>query len=74
MSKEQKASINWSDIERLMIALGAVIEEGRGSRGGFVFKNRVFRFHRPHPQKEAKKYQIQDLKKFLLELGVNYEE
>lgn len=33
----------------------------------FCLKGRVFPFHRPHPQKEAKKYQIQDLRKFLRE-------
>ena len=73
LAKEQKHNINWDDVEKLMLALGAVIEEGKGSRGCFIFKGRVFRFHRPHPRKEAKLYQIQDLRKFLTETGVKYE-
>lgn len=68
-----KSNINWVDIENLMSALGAKIREGKGSAGVFVLNGKVFPFHRPHPQKEAKKYQIQDLRKFLTELGVKYE-
>lgn len=73
MAKEPKSNINWSDVEELMAALGAIIEEGKGSRGSFVLQKRVFRFHRPHPQKEAKLYHVRDLKKFLTERGITYE-
>lgn len=73
-SQVTKSNINWQDIEKLMLAIGAKIKEGKGSAGVFILKDKVFPFHRPHPQKEAKKYQIQDLKKFLTEQGVKYEE
>lgn len=69
-SKPTKNNIKWYDIEKLMISLGAIIKEGKGSTGVFVFKGRIFPFHRPHSQKEAKKYQVEDLRKFLTEQGV----
>jgi len=72
-SQTTKSNINWEDIEKLMLAIGAKIKEGKGSAGVFVLNGKVFPFHRPHPQKEAKKYQIQDLRKFLTEQGVKYE-
>lgn len=72
-SQTTKSNINWEDIEKLMLAIGAKIKEGKGSAGVFVLNGKVFPFHRPHPQKEAKKYQIQNLRKFLTEQGVKYE-
>jgi len=65
-----KANILWADIEKLMIDLGATIREGKGSAGVFVYKKTIFPFHRPHPQKEAKRYQIKLLRKFLTEHGI----
>jgi len=65
-----RSSIHWRDVELLMTALGAKMKEGKGSAGAFVLCRKVFPFHRPHPQKEAKQYQIRDLKHFLSELGI----
>jgi len=73
-SQPTKSNINWEDIEKFMLSIGANIKEGNGSADVFILKNKVFPFHRPHPQKEAKKYQIQNLRKFLIEQGVKYEE
>jgi hypothetical protein len=47
------AYIAWADIESLLTALGAVVEEGRGSRVWFYLNGRAANFHRPHPGKEA---------------------
>jgi len=64
------STIGWKDIENLMASLGAKIREGKGSAGVFILNNKVFPFHKPHPQKEAKRYQIDDLRKFLSELEI----
>lgn len=64
------STIAWKDIENLMASLGAKIREGKGSAGVFILNNKVFPFHKPHPQKEAKRYQIDDLRKFLSELEI----
>jgi hypothetical protein len=64
------STIAWKDIENLMVSLGAKIREGKGSAGVFILNNKVFPFHRPHPQKVAKRYQVDDLRKFLTEMGI----
>lgn len=64
------SSIEWADIESLLVTAGAVLKEGRGSRIRFVYGNERATFHRPHPEKEAKPYQVKDAKKFLEAIGV----
>lgn len=63
-------SIDWQDIEVLLLAVGSTLQEGRGSRVRFIYKGKVIAFHRPHPEKEARPYQIRDAKKFLMDIGV----
>ena len=63
-------TINWDDIERLMIAVGCNIIEGRGSRVRFEKSGVIASFHRPHPDKEAKRYQVRDARAFLSQLGI----
>ncbi len=62
--------MQWSRIESLFVALGAEIIEGDGSRVRFVLNEVVGSFHRPHPHKEAKPYQIRDARYFLEQAGV----
>lgn len=64
------ASINFADIEKLLIALGAQKFEGRGSRVAFVMpRGEKWEHHRPHPGKEARKYQVESVREFLKRLG-----
>lgn len=60
----------WKDIEALLTAVGAEIIEGRGSRVRFHKKGEIATFHRPHPKKEAKPYQVKDARDFLIRIGV----
>jgi hypothetical protein len=64
------ASLKWQHIEALFLALGAQAIEGRGSRVRFELNSVVATFHRPHPNKEAKPYQVRDARKFLEQAGV----
>lgn len=57
-------------IEALFLALGADMIEGRGSRVAFVLNDQRADFHRPHPGKEAKPYQVRDARLFLELAGV----
>ena len=52
------------------MAVGAQRIEGRGSRVSFVLNGIVASFHRPHPEREAKRYQIKDAREFLTNAGV----
>jgi hypothetical protein len=63
-------SIEWRDIERLFVAVGCKIIEGNGSRVRFVHGDVIASFHRPHPGKEAKRYQVRDAREFLSQIGV----
>ena len=64
------ATLKWRDIEALLLALGARTVEGRGSRVRFELNGVVAAFHRPHPEKEAKPYQVRDARRFLEQAGI----
>lgn len=63
-------SLEWTRIEALFVAANAKIIEGSGSRVRFELNGVIATFHRPHPEKEAKPYQVRDAKKFLEQAGV----
>ncbi len=60
----------WAAIESLLIAAGCGMIGSEGSRVRFVGKRVVVTFHRPHPGKEAKRYQVRDARDFLVKIGV----
>ena len=64
------ASLEWREIEALFLAVGARMVEGSGSRVRFELNGVVATFHRPHPEKEAKPYQVRDARRFLEQAGV----
>lgn len=64
------SNIAWDDVEALLIAAGCRKIEGSGSRVKFENKGLIAAFHRPHPAKEAKKYQVEDARQFLEKIGV----
>lgn len=64
------ASIDWASIEGLLVAIGCEVIEGRGSRVRFGKDGLIASFHRPHPAKEAKRYQVRDAREYLTKLGV----
>jgi len=64
------ATIEWAAIETLLVAVGCRTIEGKGSAVKFVLDDFVVRFHRPHPGKEAKPYQVKDARLFLRTIGV----
>ncbi|AYJ87669.1 type II toxin-antitoxin system HicA family toxin [Sphingomonas paeninsulae] len=63
-------TIAWAAIEGLLVAVGCEVIEGNGSRVRFVKGELVFSFHRPHPAKEAKRYQVREARDSLIKLGV----
>jgi len=65
-----QSGINWSDIEALLIVLGAERYEGNGSRIRFLLNGVKATFHRPHPQKETDKGAVVSVKRFLEAGGI----
>ena len=66
-----RAGIAWRDIESLMIACGAEITEGQGSRVRVALNGVRAVFHRPHPQKETDKGAVKSVRRFLLEAEIS---
>jgi hypothetical protein len=62
-------NIEWSRIESLLVAVGCKVIEGSGSSVTFEKNGMKVFFHRPHPQKEALRYRIKDVREFLNRTG-----
>ena len=69
-AKPTSGTVAWAHIERLLIAIGCTVVEGSGSRVRFEKDGVIASFHRPHPAKEAKKYQVEDARDYLMKLGM----
>lgn len=65
-----QAGIKWRDIETLLIALGAEMSEGRGSRIRIELNGEDAVFHRPHPGDETDKGAVASMRRFLENAGV----
>jgi hypothetical protein len=63
-------NLEWRRIEALLVTIGCQVVEGHGSRVRFAKEGHIATFHRPHPAKEAKPYQLRDVRQFLENLGV----
>lgn len=68
-SEPVSGTIEWARIESLLVAVGCDVIEGNGSRVRFVRGGVLVGFHRPHPAKEAKRYQVRDAREFLARIG-----
>lgn len=64
------ATIAWAEIESLLLAVGCQVIEAKGSGVKFAKDGVVASFHRPHPGKEAKRYQVRDAREYLTKIGV----
>lgn len=53
-------TIEWAAIESLLLAAGARLIEGRGSRVRLEKDGEVATHPRPHPARQAKRYQVRD--------------
>jgi hypothetical protein len=63
-------SIRWSDVEALLLALGAEVTEREGSRIGVYLFEEVRVFHRLHPSPDTDKGAIASIRKWLDSHGV----
>lgn len=69
-TRPTSSSIVFADIESLIIGLGGEIHERAGSRVKIVLKGERWRCHRPHPGKEARRYQVEEARELLERVGV----
>lgn len=64
------SDLRWQDVEALLKAVGAEVEERAGSRVAVVLNEVVAVFHRPHPRPEMDKGAVVAVRKFLTDAGV----
>lgn len=64
------ATLAFADIETLILAIGGEVHERKGSRVKMLFYGQQWRCHRPHPGKEARRYQIEEIRALLVQAGV----
>ncbi len=69
-SRPTSGNIKWSDIESLLIGLGAELSEREGSRIGVRLFGERRVFHRPHPSPNTDKGAVASIRKWLKENGV----
>ena len=69
-----RADVAWVDIERLLVALGAELSEGRGFRVRIALNGVRAVFHRPHPHRETDKGALRSMRRFLGEAGIKPEQ
>ena len=69
-TRPTRGGIVFSDIEALVLALGGDVREGEGSRVVFGLSGTRKYLYRPHPGKEAKKYQVEDIREWFNNLEV----
>ena len=68
-AKPTSSAIVFSDIEALIVALGGEVIEREGSRVKILLRDEQWRCHRPHPGKEAKRYQVEEARELLERTG-----
>lgn len=64
------ANIAWADIAALLNRLGARVTQGAGSRVRVELNGVRYVFHTPHPQKEAGRLTVRDVREFLEAAGI----
>ncbi len=69
-----RSNVKWTDIEKLLRALGAELTEGSGSRVRIYLSGVRAVFHRPHPEPDTDKGALKSMRRFLIQAGVEPEE
>ena len=64
-----RSNVPWAGVETLLLALGAEVTEGSGSRVRVALGDVRAVFHRPHPQRETDKGALKSVRRFLREAG-----
>ncbi|MCB1054323.1 MAG: type II toxin-antitoxin system HicA family toxin [Acidobacteria bacterium] len=61
-----RSNVPWNGVEKLFLALGAEVSEGRGSRVRVALAGVRAIFHRPHPQRETDRGALRSVRRFLI--------
>jgi len=64
------SNLRWADVENLLVHLGAVVREGKGSAISVTLNGTTAYFHRPHPGDKARRWHIETALRLLEEAGI----
>lgn len=70
LARPTRSGNSWDDVEALLVACGAFVEERSGSRVYAQLNGMGLHGHRPHPDKEIRKGAVESIRKFFLEVGI----
>ena len=65
-----RANVRFSDLAGLVVGLGGEERQDSGSRVVFELRGRRLYLHRPHPDRQAKRYQVEEVREFLRSLEI----
>ena len=69
--RPRPSKLRWVDIENLLVHLGAVVREGKGSAISVTLNGTTAYFHRPHPGDKAKRWHVETALRLLDEAGID---
>jgi len=64
-----RPDISWQETVSLLLAIGVIMQEGKGSRVRFGKGSSNLHIHKPHPAKVLRKYSVDLVRDFLIEIG-----
>ncbi|CAC9492249.1 hypothetical protein [uncultured Gammaproteobacteria bacterium] len=65
MTTPALASVEFDEVVKCMVAMGCDFKQGEGSRVAFIIGSEVLVIHKPHPNKELKRYAVKQLQLFI---------
>jgi len=68
--KPTRSDISWQVTVSLLLRIGAVMKEGKGSRVRFKRPDCSLHVHAPHPEKAISKGTVEAIRGFLTDIGV----
>ncbi len=68
--KPTRSDITWQETASLLLAAGAVMKKGRGSRVRFKCRGYSLHVHAPHPERVVSKSTVDAVRDFLRDIGV----
>lgn len=70
LEKPTRSDVRYEDVRAMLIAFGAICRDGKGSRVRFEKGSSSVHIHKPHPARVLRKYSVDLVRDFLLEIGV----
>jgi len=67
--KPTRPDVSWQEVVSLLLGTGAIMKEGKGSRVRFEKGSSNLHIHKPHPAKVLRKYSVDLVRDFLIEIG-----